>query len=51
MVPLPDPLAAPVIVSQLESLDAVHVQPAVVVTVKEPVPPVLAMDLDVGEIT
>jgi hypothetical protein len=48
-VPVPDPLA-PVTVIQLTLLDAVQAHPLVVVTVKEPVPPALAIHRLAGEI-
>ena len=48
-VPVPDPLAAPVTVIQLTLLDAVHAHPPVVVTVKEPGPPALAIHRLAGE--
>ena len=38
-VPLADPLAVPVMVTQLTALVAVQLHPADVVTSKEPVPP------------
>ena len=47
-VPLPLPLAALVIVSQLASLVAVHAQPAVVVTATLAVPPPLTIACVVG---
>jgi hypothetical protein len=50
MAPLPDPVAVLVMVTQLALLDAVQAHPAVVVTVNEPVPPALVIDLNAGEI-
>jgi hypothetical protein len=49
-VPLPDPFAPLVTVIQLAPLAAVHGQPAVAVTVTEPVPPPAATVWLVGEI-
>ena len=50
-VPLPDPLAPPVIVIQLSLVDAVHAHPAPLVTVNDPVPPPAATDSETGEST
>jgi hypothetical protein len=47
-VPLPDPLPK-VMVSQLESLLAVHAQPLAAVTLTLPVPPVAATECVVGD--
>jgi hypothetical protein len=49
-VPLPKPLAPAVTVIQAALLDAFHAQPALVVTVNEPLPPVASMDCDTGAI-
>jgi hypothetical protein len=49
-VPLPDPLAPLVTVSQPALLVAAQAQPANAVTVLEPVPPAAAIDWLVGEI-
>ena len=49
-VPLPEPLAPLVTVIHVNPVDAVHVQPAVVVTVEETLPPAAATDCEVGEI-
>jgi hypothetical protein len=43
-VAVPVPLAALVTVIQLAVLDAVHAQPAMVVTVNDPVPPAAGTD-------
>jgi hypothetical protein len=48
-VPLPVPLAPPVIVSHVALLAAVHAQPVPAVTLTEPPPPVLAIDALVAE--
>ena len=50
IVPLPDPLAAPVMVSQLALLDADHAHPEPVDTLNELEPPAFGMDFDAGEI-
>jgi hypothetical protein len=47
-VPLPDPLAPPVIVSQVVLLVAVQLHPVPAVTLTENVPPAAGMDCDVG---
>ena len=49
-VPPPDPLAPAVIVIQGTPLSEVHAQPAAVVTLAVPVPPVLATLVEEGEI-
>ena len=49
-VPLPDPLAPPVIVIQVALLAAVHAQPLPLVTVNELVPPPATTDSETGEI-
>ena len=49
-VPLPDPLAPPVIVIQVALLAAVHVQPLPLVTANELVPPPATTDSETGEI-
>jgi hypothetical protein len=49
-MPLPEPLAPPVMVIQLALLEAVQAHPPEVVTVTEPVPPSDSTDRDVGEI-
>jgi hypothetical protein len=43
-VPVPEPLAVPVTVIQLAVLAAVQAQPAIVVTVNDPVPPAAGID-------
>jgi hypothetical protein len=48
-VPLPDPLAPPVILNQLAVSVAVQVQPLVAVTVTLPVPPALVSEIVVGD--
>ena len=47
-VPLPTPLPPDVMCTHVAEGDAVHVQPAVVVIVNEPVPPVAGSVPDVG---
>jgi hypothetical protein len=47
-VPLPDPVAVPVTVSQLALLVAVHVQPAAAVTLTDPVLAVAGADCETG---
>jgi len=49
-VPLPDPLAPPVIVIQVALLAAVHAQPLPLVTVNELVLPPATTDNETGEI-
>jgi len=49
-VPLPEPLAPLVIVSQLALLAAVHAHPVTVVTAVDPVPPAAGIAWVVGEI-
>jgi hypothetical protein len=48
-VPLPEPLAPLVMLSQLADSVAVHAQPLGAVTVAEPVPPLLANEMLDGE--
>jgi hypothetical protein len=43
-VPLPVPLALPLVVIQLTSLVAVHAQPDDVLTENDPLPPAAAID-------
>lgn len=47
-VPLPLPLAPPVTVSHVVLVRAVHVHPAVVLTLTEYVPAAAAIDIEVG---
>lgn len=47
-VPLPDPVAVPVIVIQLTLLTAVHGHPPEAATVNEPLPPADGIDCDAG---
>ena len=49
-VPLPDPLAPPVIVIQLTLLDVVQAQPVPAVIENDPLPPAAGAESDAGDI-